>query len=85
MKEVGKEQGPRHEAKGSPLQQCPALPTGCCSPIPKAGHKQEQKTNTPSPQDLEGKVSVNPILFVFFLPAGLVALYELGQGELGRD
>lgn len=66
MKEAGEGQGPRHEARGAPSHQCPAHPTGHCFPVPKAVHKQEQKTNTPSPQDLEGKASVNLILFIFF-------------------
>lgn len=42
-------------SQGSPTQQCPAHPIGHCFPVPKAEHKQEQKTNSPDPQDLEGK------------------------------
>lgn len=86
VKEAGEGPGSHHEAMGTPLQQCPAHPRGCCSPIPRAKHRQEQNTNTRSPQDLEAKVPVNLILFLFpFSLAGLVALYELGQEELGKD
>lgn len=76
--EAGQGQGPR----GPLLQQCPAHPTGCCSPAPEAGHKQEQTPNTHSPRDLEGKVSVKPILFIFLFQ--LVSWLCKSSGRVNR-
>lgn len=82
MKEAGEGQESRQEAWGAPPQQHPARPAGCCSPVPKAGQKREQKTDTPSPQDLEGKAFVNLVFLIFFFPpAGLMAV----RAWLGRS